>query len=250
MKTFAKIFVPIALILIVGILSFNLYGAKAIKDIVESQGSELLGVPLHMDDLDFSLLGQSLTIKGFTLENPSRYENRPALTFQEAHVKLDVWQLLDNRLHIKEFTVADPTIYLVFEDGKINLKEIRKNLFPPEEEAPPPSDILVQLDLLSITNTQLVFQSDLGLFDETLKTGDIEIRDLGQEGDGMHVNQVTLTVINDLIDHALKHAGGLLKEKEGWNKVLKELGANLDEAGENIKGLFEKGLKKLLKKSN
>jgi len=152
--------VPIAIVLLVLIVVFSLFGGGLIKTAVEKAASSTLGVPVTVKGINLSILQGKVGIKGLVVKNPPGYANETLLELGEGVVKLDIGSLMSNTVKIQLIKLDGTKLTIEQKGLSNNLKEILDKL-PKEgkagEAAPGPAEKGKDLHInrLEITNTNV-----------------------------------------------------------------------------------------------
>jgi len=154
----------LAVVVLVLVVLFSLFGERAVKAGVEAAASGALEVPVTIEDVDLSIFGGSVGIEGLAVENPPGYEFDNLLQLKNAFVKTDIGSLLSDTVRIEEIKLD--TINLVIEQKGLsnNLKDVLNVISAkaPETAEPEPSKPKpakegkkLEIDKLEITNTKV-----------------------------------------------------------------------------------------------
>lgn len=258
MKKGLGIFAVLAL-LIVGGAWYMLSGAgDFIRAQIEQQGSQYLGSPVSVANVDLALTDGRLTISALDIKNPQGFSDENA--FSVDAIILDLGELLNEPYVIQTVSINAPEIlYEVDANGQGNLVWLKKtligNLPETKNEEPAPTDAanpLVIVENVTVSNVRLKLNF------EQLSTGELNIETKSYEvtlptfnagpigrPNGMPADQVGIAVFNSMLDNVIAAAKSEAKKRladEAKKRVNEELekhkGKLLDKASDKLKGLF------------
>ena len=119
----AAVVAGIALFLLVGNLD------NIIKGALEGVGSELLGVPVTVADVELDLKSGTGQISGLTIANPAGFTARNAFEMNMIRLGLDIGSLGRQPLVVNELHIDSPVVELeAQEDGSSNVKTLLDNI--------------------------------------------------------------------------------------------------------------------------
>ncbi len=263
-KILKRVILSILLLLVILCVASYLFGGYLLKIGVETAATKTLGVGVHIDDVDISILRGAVEIEDLIVENPPGYTHRNLLELDDGRITASIGSLLTDTVRIKELKLND--IDLVIEQKALsnNLQDIIKAIPSDEpkaeEETKKPAKKL-RIDNLEITN--ITVKAKLlpipGRIDTvTLKLKPIRMTDLGSD-DKLTVAKLTGKILSAIAGGVAEQGAGVLPEdmtrtmKAVLGKTIElgktatEEGKTLLEKGKNTgKGLIE-GFKGLLK---
>jgi len=242
-----KILIGVAVLVVIAIVAvIILLGSldKIVKNVIEDSGSELMGVPVTVAEIDIKVFGGAAQITGLKIPNPAGYTTQDAFKMELIRLDIGLLSLLKSPLTIEELIIDSPVVTLeIKEDGKSNLQELLDNIKrnsekgdeaaaeeKPEDEAkkePAPSQeptrlAFSKLVIKGVTVNVIQESSDKEPVSVTIPP--IELTDVGGEI-GVTPAKLGVIVVGGIIESALENA---LKET-----VKKE-------AGKAAAGLFKK----------
>jgi hypothetical protein len=157
--------VLIVIAVLIGLVVFitSIFGEGLIKAAVQTGATKTLGVGVTLKSVNLSILGGSVGLKGFVIDNPPGYQNKTLLELGEAKVAVDIGTLTKDTIHIKN-VLLDGTVVTIEEKGMTNnLKELLNKLQSGEKKEPAPQPQpgakeakpakKMQIDELVISNT-------------------------------------------------------------------------------------------------
>jgi hypothetical protein len=255
-KILAYAVVSIAVILLVLIIGFHIFGAGMIKAVVEKTASSTLGVPVTVKSINLSILRGQVEIKGLVVKNPPGYANETLLELGDGIVNLDIGSLMSDTIKIQLVKLDDTKLTIEQKGLTNNLNEILDKLPKEEKEAAPKTEKPgknLTVNKLEITNTNVSVKllPIPGKSDTvSLKLDTIVMENLGTDKK-LSVASLVSKVIGALASGIAKQGAGVLPDDmvKGLGSTLgktAELGKDAvkstTEAGKNVvegvKGLF------------
>jgi hypothetical protein len=262
-KIITYVAVSIAVILLILIVGFHIFGAGMIKAVVEKTASSTLGVPVTVTSINLSILRGKVEIKGLVVKNPPGYANETLLELGDGVVNLDIGSLMSDTIKIQLVKLDDTKLTIEQKGLTNNLNEILNKLPKEKKEAAPKTEqpgknlIVTKLEITN-TNVRVKLLPIPGKSDTvSLKLDPIVMENLGTEKK-LSVASLVAKVMSALAMGVAKQGTGLLPDdmvkgigsafdktaelgkdavKEG-QKVLKETTDVGKDAVEGIKGLF------------
>ena len=102
---------------------------KIVKNVMEGAGSELMGVPVTVADVDIKVFGGAAQITGFDIANPAGYTTEDAFKMDLIRLDIGLLSLLKSPIVIEELIIDSPVVTLeVKKDGQSNLQELLDNI--------------------------------------------------------------------------------------------------------------------------
>lgn len=205
----------VALILI-GFLALTLSIDGMVKSGIELSGSELLQTAVSVDAVSISLFSGNGSIKGFTVQNPENFSDRPALSIQEASMKLDIWSLFTDQIVVHEIIVKSPELFFEQKGFGANLKTLNDNMNLDDDES---SETTLIIDYLLIEDSRVEVSTSIEK-ERTAKVSlaQFTLTDIGRNGNNT-VKQSVGQVLEPLLQKAIQEAvkSGVTEQIE--NKV-------------------------------
>ena len=115
-------------ILVLAILSLDLYIGSAVKTAVETVGPKAIGAPLTITSVKTRLFRGLVEIKGVRIGNPEGFKTPAAVTVGLVRIDLAPMSLLTDTIHIREIAVEAPEITYELGLGSSNIGQIQKNV--------------------------------------------------------------------------------------------------------------------------
>lgn len=127
-----KIGIGIGVLLIVlGIGLYLLLGNldKILKGTIEGVGSELLGVPVSVAEVELDLKSGMGQIRGLNIANPPGYQAQNAFEMDMIRLGIDLSSLRSQPIVVNELNIKRPVVELeAREDGNTNLQNLLDNI--------------------------------------------------------------------------------------------------------------------------
>lgn len=245
-KIITYVAVSIAVILLVLIVGFHIFGAGMIKAVVEKTASSTLGVPVTVKSIDLSILRGKVEIKGLVVKNPPGYANETLLELGEGVVNLDIGSLMSDTIKIRLVKLDNTKLTIEQKGLTNNLNEILDKL-PKEEKAAPKTEKPgknLTVNKLEITNTNVNVKllPIPGKSDTvSLKLDPIVMENLGTDKK-LSVASLVAKVMGALAMGVAKQGAGLLPDD-----MVKGIGSTLGKTAELGKDAVKEGQKALEK---
>jgi len=187
----------ILLTLIVIILGVTLSMDRIVRTTIESMGSDMLRVPLQIDDVSISILSGKGSITGISIPNPEQFDEGNALIIGSVDISMDPWSMFSDTIHVEELVIDQLVVTYDLQQSGSNLGQLQTNLSNYSEGREPMEKGLV-IDRLLMEETTLTARTSIGGVDPiTVTLPSVEHTDIGYEGNNM--NDVIATVLNLII---------------------------------------------------
>jgi len=109
---------------------------KIVKRVIESSGSELMGVPVTVASVDIKLSSGAGRITGLRIANPAGYTRKDAFRMDLINLDLSLKSLTGSPLVIDELTIDSPVLNLEMKkDGGSNLEDLLAGINRNEKQA-------------------------------------------------------------------------------------------------------------------
>jgi len=187
----------ILLKLIVIILGVTLSMDRIVRSTIETMGSDMLRVPLQIDDVSISILSGEGSITGITIPNPEQFDEGNALIIGSVDISMDPWSMFSDTIHVEELVIDQLVVTYDLQQSGSNLGQLQTNLSDYSEGREPMEKGLV-IDRLLMEETTMTARTSIGGVDPiTVTLPSVEHTDIGYEGNNM--NDVIATVLNLII---------------------------------------------------
>jgi len=224
------------LLVAAGIFYFVLSNLDGIvKDVIESQGSAVAGVPVTVTGVEIKPFDGRGAISGLKVANPAGFKSDSAVELGGISVTIDTASVTQPVIVIKEISVDRPKVTYELAPGGNNIDAISANVKkstgggssaaakPGEDEA---AGQKLVIEVLNIRGGTVRVAASTGILGDQQIEGrlpDITLRDIGKDSGGATAEQVAEKVMAALTAAASRAAGNL-----GVGKTLEGLKANLD----------------------
>ena len=241
--------VPLVVIFVVGT-----YGGQIAQDGVNTYGPEYLGVEVNVNDVDFSLLGGSLSLSGLVIGNPEGFDSEYAFRLGSIKVEIDRGSLFTDHIIIDQVRITAPEIIMELGKGGNNLTKLQEiieaqmGLTEEEGDTEPAPNVTIRNFYLTDASFQLL-GLPVGMKEPEVELPDIYLKNIGTgEGDqegtsfadasGEIIAVIAASATSAVAELNLKGLSlDVLKDGGG---VLSDSGGVLSKVKEGISGLFKK----------
>lgn len=241
------------------------YASSIITTAVETIGTEAVGAPVKVGSVDIGFLSGEGSIKRLTVGNPEGFSEDNAFELGEIYLKMDPLSLFTPKIHVQEVRVKEPMIYFEGSLKGSNFQAIQKNVQAYANSGGQPSKLMskteeekidaaiaqenkaesakkIQLDYFVMEEAKADVSLNVmnKLHNASINLPKLEVRGIGQEGEGASaadvVNKVVQPVLSSVVKESTKVASDVQnqlnkvkdqarerfqKEKEGFmNKLL------------------------------
>lgn len=226
------------------------------RAVVADAGPKVVGVPIHLTDASFNPLTGTITIKGFTLGNPTGFKSEQSVGVGRAEVVVKPAALFKDPLVIERIRVSHPRLTYEIGLGSSNFGRIQENV---ESRAPAGrTDGRALKQKKVIIRDLLIEDGEIGVAlaaaggkGVTVPLPTIHLTDVGNETGGAEVRTIVGQVLGQVVAAAGEAAGSLINVAgdaagAAGNAAGEGAGAVGDAAGKAAKkvgGLFGGGKK-------
>ena len=231
------------LIIVILLVAVSIVGIMVLdgvaQSLIESKGSEGLGVKVTVDGVHVGFFGKDSSIKGVTIANPKEFaseKNPNLLTIKEAHIEFSVLQMLDKEVVIPTTTVEGVLLHLQQNSGTSNIETIINNVSSDETPQGSHPEPPFNIETLTIRDITVIASGKFTVIETrpvTAHIKEIVMHNIGSDGDAEVATEaitsaVTHAIMKHLADHpveglskmAFSHVTGLINELP----VFKQLG--------------------------
>lgn len=236
MRKFILIGLAVVVVAIAGAFYYAYGNLDSIaKNVIESAGSEALGVPVRVQSVHLELGQGKATVTGLTVANPPGYSSDPALFFGRITV-----QVGSGGEVIKQIVAVNPTIRLEQKGTGSNLGELQKRAqrsSGSEDETKKRSssddaeEHRLDIELFKVTGAKAILTSPELKEPQEVVIPSLVLRDLKgtpKQIAGQVFDQLLAAVIQRTAQKALQQGAKQLLEKEGGG------------AGQAVEGFLKK----------
>lgn len=257
MKLVRKLVVVLAvlLILLIGAVAAALFLIDSIaRRGIEGGATYALMVPTSLDKADVGVFSGSFSMQGLTVDNPEGYSRDHFLTLDSGGVQVALGTLTRDVVELPELTLTGVEVSLLREGGKSNYGTILENLkrfesgkADPKTREPGKKFVIRKLEIRNVkAHVSLLPVGGEATTAEVI-VPEIVMTDVGSDGSGVSLGQVTNIVLKAIIA-SLVNAGGNLIPSDIANELESGLGelASLGEMGIDVAADFGKGLENII----
>ena len=263
MKRLKWIALGIVVLIVIAITVVVMRLDGIVRYAIQTQSTASLGVPTELQSAHVSLLGGSLSLKGFEVASPKGFNANQMLALDGASVGVSVGNLRNDPLRIDKIVIDKPKLVIEQSGGKFNFLVLKESL--PQKPADNSEPLKLIIEDLAVNNAQVVLRPGVPGLDQeiTLPISSFNIKDIGTgEGNqnGVAIKQVVLLVVTDLAKKAsesdklppeLKSVLSLNADQiraQVQGRIDQEIGKVQEKIGEQAGKAIEKGLGDLLGK--
>ncbi len=172
--------------LLVVIVLLVVFKDFVIKNAITTVGSKVVGTKLEIDKFSYKVLSQKINIEGIKLYNPKGFPEEPLIFIDQIVVNYDLSAILKGKIHCP-LVVLDLREMVVVKNKEelLNVDEIPIVKNQSDEEASTveakkqekPADVNMQIDLLRLTVSKVVYKDYSKGGEPTIKAYDVGIKD-------------------------------------------------------------------------
>jgi hypothetical protein len=181
---------------------------SAVRAGIEAAGPVLLKAPVAVQDVDISLLGGSLVLRGLEVGNPEGFPSGQALLASRIEVEARLRSLLSDEIVLHRVEVQRPEISVQHADGRTNLAGVLDAVRGAGQGGK-----RMRIGVLSIRDPSVAL-SGLPLDQEIrLRLPDIELEDLSPGGEGRESRELLADVLTAVQEHILRAGASVLSRE-------------------------------------
>ncbi|MHC4211959.1 MAG: AsmA family protein [Planctomycetota bacterium] len=244
-KILRIVLIVFGVIVVLGVVLFNLFVNRALKLGIEKGGSSALKVGVRVDKVDLGVLAGSLGFANLVIDNPQGYKHENLLVLKDAKVAVNTGSLFSDTITIKDIQLDGMELVIEQKGLGNNLNDLIKSLPSKEEQKtkePSGKNLVIDnLDLSNISVSVKLLSFVEGTGDTiTLKLKPIKMTDLGSD------EKLDVAVLVGKVLVAI--AGGIAEQGLGVipDEILGPMTNELKRVSELSEALL-KGTEKLLK---
>lgn len=130
-----------------------------IHNAVESYGPGLIGAPVSLGNVTFSLIDGEAGMERLVVGNPPEFKSDYAFSLRRIQIKLDLLSLFSDRIEIEELLIDQPDLIWEIGKGGSNFQVLQKNL--PASDSPVDSSAgpLVMIDHVYLNGTRVAIEA-------------------------------------------------------------------------------------------
>jgi hypothetical protein len=211
------------LIAVVVLIGLSIVGIMVLdgvaQSIIQSKGSEGLGVKLTIDSTHIGFFTKESALKGVKIANPESFlsdKSPTLLSVEKAEITFGLLQLFDKEVVIPNVTVTGVALDLQQRNGKSNIETLIDNISSdktPEATHPDPP---FNIKTLTIRDITVVASGKFTVLDKgpvTAHIKEIVMHDIGTDGDAeVATEAITSAITHAIMQHLAQHpAEGISK---------------------------------------
>jgi len=238
--------VVVVIAIVVLVIVFHLFGAKAIKIGIEIGATKALKVPVTVEKVNLSPLAGKAGLKGLVVDNPPGYQNEKMLEVGLAQVDLQMSSVLSDPVTIEDVRLDKVVMVLEQKGLTNNIQEVLEGISArPSEPKPaaekPAKKLFVKKLLISQVAVKVKLLPVPGKQDTmTLRLASITMTDLGSD-DKMDMAVLTSKILVEIANGIAEEGAGVLPAEiiGPMGDTVKNIGAavqaTITEAGKAVK---------------
>ncbi|WP_372366688.1 hypothetical protein [Candidatus Uabimicrobium sp. HlEnr_7] len=216
MKKILTVICALAIIATAVIAGFVMTGGDIgflIKQGIQDKGSEVMGVPVTVENVDMPILTGIGKIENLIITNPQGEESDYTFKMGILNIEIDPETIKTEKVRIKKLIIDSPEISFEGDIKNNNIMQLQKNIQANKKDEKK-KEKKVQLDYLKIQNGKLKLQFK-GLKSKTITLADLELENIGSGGDtsisemGQQIMRQFLKIITATLK---KEMGGNIKK--------------------------------------
>lgn len=238
----------VVLILVVPVVIMS-RASVLIRDAVETYGPELVGAPVSLGGVTFSLINGEAGLEALVIGNPPGFKSDYAFSLGELRIKLDPLSLFSERIEISELVIDQADLIWEIRKGGSNFQALQKNLPMDEAAAETGAGPLVMIDHVYLNGTRVTVEGLPVKRDASLTLPDLHIEGIGRDEGGVTFGNAMQEIFSVILPAVTKTA--LSQQLQGAAGAavddLKEEGeAAVRKARDKVKSRLKRGLGGLL----
>jgi hypothetical protein len=224
----------VLLLLVVGVFVYVGYNTNSIvKNAIETIGTQYLGAPVRVKDVEITLQDGRGTLKELEIGNPPGYSGAYALRVGAVSVEMDAAHSTPALIVLKRVTIDGARAAAIAKTpNDTNFRVLSSNVPASSGE----STIKLIIDKLDLTNTQAAVSSPLLSRTMEVNVPDVHLTDIGRSSGGVDAGTViaqVLAPITKAVTRSMTEAG------------MKGLGVNPDQLKSDAEQRMRDTLKSL-----
>lgn len=226
------------------------YIDSIVKTGIEVVGSEVLGTAVTVSSVSVSPLNGSGSIRGLKIENPAGFESDYAIELESISLKLNVGSVFSEIVEVESVTIIQPAISYETKLVSDNIRALLDNLSDREEES---NGAVAQesgagkgiiIRELTILDPQLNLIA--AFVTAPVPLPDIEMQDIGAEGDSSSVAEAIGLVLSELSGSILTNLPNLddladsveSSLQDGVEQVEDAVDSVVEDLGDRLRGIL------------
>ena len=192
---------------------------------------KITGTAFHIEKCYVNPWTGAVRINAVKLSNPEGFGESPAFSVTSISVDFALFELLSNKLHIKDVTIEDPFASYYSHNGENNIDVILANVEKAlgkkekKKEKEEPSNMKIIIDHLKVSGTKVKLMENDVIPPLPIMT--IELSDIGKESDGATFDEAWKTI-----------SGAFVKGMSSVGDGLGALGGLLGDGAKDLSGML------------
>lgn len=159
--------------------------SSLIQGALESYGPELVGAPISVGAVTFSLIDGEAGLEELVIGNPPGFESDYSFSLKQLRIKLDPLSLFSRRIEIQELLIDQPEMIWEVRKGGSNFQALQKNLPVSDGSDENETGPLVMIDHVYLNGTRVALQGLPLSQDTSLSLPDLHIENIGRDQGGV-----------------------------------------------------------------
>ncbi len=256
-KSFLGVVAVLAVLIVVTVIGAGIFLDSIAKNSLETVGTKIARVSIKVDAVNLSLLNGSARVKGIVVGNPEGYKTPQAISIGSADAGVNPLSFFSDKIVVRSVLIETADVTFEGGLGGNNLSKIMDNVNAIAKNGGPASTNTTvkaanapgrrfEVDDLLITGAMVhVSLTGMGGKETTLPLPDIHLTNLGKNGAGITVTDLTRRVLGAITTGAIKAVANATTDigKSAGNlgkDAGKAVGRGVNKITKGIGGLFEK----------
>lgn len=249
MKRLAMIGGALFVLIVGGVVVMYMSLNSIIRSAVETYGPEVTKTEVKLGGVNVSPFTGSASLSNLLIGNPKGYKAPSAFKLGALRMSVDVGSLQSDKVVIHDIVITAPEITYEPGPGGNNLKVIQKNATgfagggskKAKGAQGEGGETKVIIDRLRVEKPRLNVRAPQ-LKGETLilELPDVEMKDIGKQGDGASFGEVVELIMKDVNSKTAKAVANVDWKGLAEKHLEEQAGGEQGDAGKALKGLFGK----------
>lgn len=214
-----------------------------IRDAVETYGPELIGAPVSLGGVTFSLVNGEAGLEALVIGNPPGFKSDYAFSLGKLSIRLDPMSLFSERIEIRELLIDQPDLIWEIRKGGSNFQVLQKSLPATDSSDAAGAGPLVMIDHVYLNGTRVTIEGLPVSRDTSLSLPDLHIENIGRDEGGVTFGNAMDEILSVIMPAVTKVA--LSQQIKGLSG---ELAGDLKGAGDASAGELKDKIKSKLKR--
>lgn len=230
----------VVLILVVPVIVMS-RASVLIRNAVETYGPELIGAPVSLGGVTFSLINGEAGLEALVIGNPPGFKSDYSFSLRQLRIKLDPFSLFSGRIEIRELVIDQPELIWEVRKGESNFQVLQKNL--PASDTPDEAGPLVMIDHVYLNGTRVAIEGLPVKRDTSLSLPDLHIENIGRDEGGVTFGNAMEEIFSVIMPAVAEMA--MAQQIRGLSgTALGDLKGEGEAAAKGLKGKLEGRLKR------